>query len=97
MATIDRTIDRACASSSARWSATPEVCACRYPPPSSSAVTTSPVAALTSGGPPRKIVPWSRTITVSSLMAGTYAPPAVQEPSTAAICAIPRADSVAWL
>jgi hypothetical protein len=32
---------------------------------------TSPVAAFTSGGPPRKIVPWLRTITVSSLMAGT--------------------------
>ena len=35
------------------------------------AVTSSPVAAFTSGGPPRKIVPCSRTITVSSLMAGT--------------------------
>ena len=41
----------ACASSSARWSVTPEVRECRSPPPSSSAVTTSPVAAFTSGGP----------------------------------------------
>ena len=30
-----------------------------------------PVAAFTSGGPPRKIVPWLRTITVSSDIAGT--------------------------
>ena len=60
-------------------------------------MTTSPVAAFTSGGPPRKIVPWLRTITASSLIAGTYAPPAVQEPSTAAICGMPRADMVAWL
>ena len=36
-----------------------------------SCVATSPVAAFTSGGPPRKIVPCSRTITVSSLIAGT--------------------------
>ncbi len=43
---------------------------CR-PPPSSSALITSPVAAFTSGGPARKMVPWSRTMTVSSLMAGT--------------------------
>ena len=50
----------ACASSSARWSTTPEMRRCRSPPPSSSAVTTSPVAAFTSGGPPRKIVPWLR-------------------------------------
>jgi hypothetical protein len=40
-------------------------------PPSSSAVVTSPVAAFTSGGPPRKMVPVPRTMTVSSLMAGT--------------------------
>ena len=45
--------------------------ACRSPPPRSSAVTTSPVAAFTSGGPPRKIVPWSRTMMFSSLIAGT--------------------------
>ena len=70
---------------------TPETRECRSPPPSSSAVTTSPVAAFTSGGPPRKIVPWLRTITASSLIAGTYAPPAVHEPSTAAICGMPRA------
>jgi hypothetical protein len=37
--------------------------ACTSPPPSSSAVTSSPVAAFTSGGPPRKIVPCSRTMT----------------------------------
>ena len=81
-ATIARTISSAWSSSSARWSTTPEVRACTSPPPSSSAVTSSPVAAFTSGGPPRKIVPCSRTITVSSLIAGTYAPPAVHEPIT---------------
>ena len=36
-----------------------------------------------------KIVPVPRTITVSSLIAGTYAPPAAQKPITAAICGIP--------
>ena len=36
-------------------------------------------------------------MTVSSLIAGTYAPPAVQEPSTAAICGTPAADILAWL
>ena len=66
-------------------------------PPSSSAETSSPVAAFTSGGPPRKIVPVPFTITVSSLIAGTYAPPAVQEPMTSAICGIPAADIRAWL
>ena len=66
-----RTIRSASASSAARWSVTPEVRACRSPPPSSSAVTSAPVAAFTSGGPPRKIVPCSRTITASSLIAGT--------------------------
>ena len=89
VATIERTIASACSSSSARWSVTPDVRECRSPPPSSSAVTSSPVAAFTSGGPPRKIVPCSRTITHSSLIAGTYAPPAVQEPITEAICGIP--------
>ena len=54
-------------------------------PPRSSAETSSPVAAFTSGGPPRKIVPVPRTMTVSSLIAGTYAPPAVEEPITRAI------------
>ncbi len=68
---MSRTMRRAWASSSARWSVTPETRECTSPPPSSSAVTTSPVAAFTSGGPPRKIVPWSRTMTASSLMAGT--------------------------
>ena len=37
----------------------------------SSALMISPVAAFTRGGPPRKMVPWPRTITVSSLIAGT--------------------------
>ena len=60
-------------------------------------MTTSPVAAFTSGGPPRKIVPWSLTMTASSAIAGTYAPPAVQLPSTAAIWAMPCALIVAWL
>ena len=45
--------------------------ACRSPPPKSSALISSPVAAFTSGGPPRKIVPCSRTMTLSSLIAGT--------------------------
>ena len=76
---------------------TPEVREWTSPPPSSSAVTTSPVAAFTSGGPPRKIVPWPRTMTASSLIAGTYAPPAVQEPRTAAIWATPEPESRAWL
>ena len=58
-------------------------------PPSSSAVTSWPVAAFTSGGPPMKIVPVPRTITVSSDIAGTYAPPAVHEPITTAICGMP--------
>ena len=39
-----------------------------------------------------KIVPVPRTITVSSDIAGTYAPPAVHEPRTTAICGIPSAD-----
>ena len=60
-------------------------------------MTTSPVAAFTSGGPPRKIVPWLRTITVSSDIAGTYAPPAVHDPITAASCGMPWADMFAWL
>ena len=93
---MSRTIARAWASSSARWSATPETSVCIGPPPSSSALTSSPVAAFTSGGPPRKIVPWSRTMTVWSLIAGTYAPPAVEEPITAEICAIPSPLIRAW-
>ena len=44
-----------------------------------------------------KIAPVPRTITVSSLMAGTYAPPAVDWPITTAIWGMPRADSWAWL
>ncbi len=39
--------------------------------PRSSALTISPMAAFTSGGPARKIVPCFRTMTVSSLIAGT--------------------------
>ena len=60
-------------------------------------MTTSPVAAFTSGGPPRKIVPWLRTMTASSLIAGTYAPPAVHDPRTAAIWAMPALERFAWL
>ena len=60
-------------------------------------LTISPVAACTSGGPPRKIVPLPATMTVSSDIAGTYAPPAVHEPITAAICGIPSLDIRAWL
>jgi hypothetical protein len=66
-------------------------------PPSSSAVTISPMAAFTSGGPPRKIVPGCATMIDSSDIAGTYAPPAVHEPITAAICGMPDADIVRWL
>ncbi len=36
-------------------------------------------------------MPVPLTITVSSLIAGTYAPPAVHEPITAAICGMPAA------
>jgi hypothetical protein len=43
------------------------------------------------------MVPWFRTMTVSSLIAGTYAPPAVDDPSTAAICGMPSRDMRAWL
>lgn len=41
---------------------------------------------LTRGGPARKMVPWFFTMMLSSDMAGTYAPPAVQLPRTTAIC-----------
>ena len=44
-----------------------------------------------------KIVPWPFTMTVSSLIAGTYAPPAVEEPMTSAICGIASEESRAWL
>jgi hypothetical protein len=71
VATISRMICSACSSFSARWSATPLVRACSSPPPSSSGVTISPMAAFTRGGPPRKIVPCPRTMTVWSLIAGT--------------------------
>ena len=70
---------------------------CTSAPPRSSAVTSSPVAALTSGGPARKIVPVPLTMTASSDIAGTYAPPAVQEPMTTAIWAIRFDDIRAWL
>ena len=49
------------------------------------------------GGPARYIVPWFLTMIVSSLMAGTYAPPAVHIPITMAICGMPIADIRAWL
>ena len=52
-------------------------------------MTSSPVAAFTSGGPPRKIVPVPLTMIVSSDIAGTYAPPAVHDPMTTAICGMP--------
>mmetsp|Transcript_31149 Transcript_31149/g.103068 ORF Transcript_31149/g.103068 Transcript_31149/m.103068 type:complete len:250 (-) Transcript_31149:519-1268(-) len=96
-ATIWRASLSPCGSSSAKWSVTPEVLQCTSAPPSSSAVTSSPVAALTSGGPPRKMVPLPRTITASSAIAGTYAPPAVQLPQTSASCGTPAADILAWL
>lgn len=70
----------------------PDVVQCSSAPPSSSADTSSPVAALTRGGPPRKMVPLLRTMTLSSAMAGTYAPPAVHEPMTTAIWVMPAAD-----
>ncbi len=68
--TMSRAICSAWRSSSAKWSATPETEVCTSAPPSDSASTTSPVAAFTSGGPPRKMVPWFLTITLSSDMAG---------------------------
>ena len=72
------------------WSATPLTRVCTSAPPSSSAVTSVPVAAFTSGGPPTKSCRCPHD-TVSSDIAGTYAPPAVEEPITAAICGIPSA------
>ena len=66
-----RAMASACVSSRAKWSATPDIRVCTSAPPSSSAETRSPVAAFTSGGPPRKIVPCSLTITASSDIAGT--------------------------
>ena len=69
--TMSRASANACASSSARWSATPDRRVWVSPPPSSSALTSSPVAAFTSGGPARKIVPCSRTMIVWSDIAGT--------------------------
>ena len=68
---MSRAIASAWPSFSARWSATPEMLVCTSAPPSDSASTISPVAAFTSGGPPRKIVPWSRTMMLSSHIAGT--------------------------
>ncbi len=97
LATTLRAMASACSSSFARWSATPEISVCTKAPPSSSADTSSPVAAFTSGGPPRKMVPVPSTMIVSSLIAGTYAPPAVHEPMTTATCGMPFADIRAWL
>ncbi len=42
-------------------------------------------------------MPCPFTMMVSSLIAGTYAPPAVHEPITTAICGMPSDDKVAWL
>ena len=42
-------------------------------------------------------MPCLRTMTFSSAIAGTYAPPAVHEPCTTAICAMPALDRFAWL
>ena len=44
------------------------------------------------GGPPRKIVPVPLTMMVTSDIAGTYAPPAVQDPITEAIWGMRSAD-----
>ncbi len=41
--------------------------------------------------------PLTAVLTDSSAMAGTYAPPAVQLPMTAAICGMPCALMRAWL
>lgn len=46
---------------------------------------TKNLSVLTSGGPPKNIVPCLPTIMLSSAIAGTYAPPAVQDPITTAI------------
>ena len=53
---ISRAMRSASASSSARYSATPETVVCISAPPSSSSVAISPVAAFSSGGPARKIL-----------------------------------------
>ena len=68
---MSRAMASAWVSFSAKWSATPDCAVCTSAPPSASASTSSPVAAFTSGGPPRKMVPCSRTMMVSSLIAGT--------------------------
>jgi len=44
-----------------------------------------------------KIAPCPFTITVSSLIAGTYAPPAVDHPMTSAICGMASDERRAWL
>ena len=97
LATTDRAIASAWRSFCAKWSATPEMRVCTSAPPSSSALTSSPVAAFTSGGPARKMVPWFLTMMASSLIAGTYAPPAVEEPMTSATWGIPSELIRAWL
>src|SRR4051812_17236207 len=55
-----RTILSACASSSARWSGTPEIRECTSPPPGSSAVTPPPGAAFPRGGPAQEDRPRPR-------------------------------------
>ena len=42
-------------------------------------------------------MPVPLTMTVSSLIAGTYAPPAVDEPITSATWGMPSDDIRAWL
>ena len=63
-------------------------------PPLVKAATGESVSAEELGGAE---VPCLRTMMLSSDIAGTYAPPAVHEPMTQAICGIPSDDSVAWL
>ena len=94
---MPRSLAIASSSLFAKWSATPLIRVWSFAPPSSSADAISPIAAFTSGGPPKKIVPVLFTIIASSLIAGTYAPPAVQEPITTANWGIPFALILAWL
>jgi hypothetical protein len=53
------------------------------------------VAAYTRGGPPKNTVDFLFTIITSSDIDGTYAPPAVQLPSTIATYGIPFEDILA--
>ena len=87
-----RPMRSASTSSTARWSALPEVSACMRAPPSDSSSASSPVAIFTSGGPPRNTLARCSTITVWSLMPGRYAPPAVLLPNTSASDGMPAAE-----